>query len=75
MLAGVGRSVGGGVLESDDVVANLYVCDALANGLNDTGTLVTKNNGESTLGVLSGECVGIWRVLVGRSQAAVVSAR
>jgi hypothetical protein len=51
------------VLESDDIVANLYVCDALADGLDDTGTLVTEDNGERALGVLSGECVGIWRVL------------
>jgi hypothetical protein len=47
------------------VVANLYICDALADGLDDTGTLVTEDNGERALGVLSGECVGIWRVLAG----------
>jgi hypothetical protein len=46
------------------VVADLYVCDALADGLDDTGTLVTENNRERALGVFSGECVGIWRVLV-----------
>jgi hypothetical protein len=47
------------VLESNDVVAGLHVCDALTNGLNDTSTLVSKNDRESTLGVLARECVGI----------------
>jgi hypothetical protein len=42
------------------VVTGLDVGDALANGLDDTGTLVSKDNGESTLGILAGECVGIW---------------
>jgi hypothetical protein len=41
------------------VVAGLYVCDALTNGLDDTSTLVPEDDGESTLGVLAGECVGI----------------
>jgi hypothetical protein len=48
-----------GGVESDDVVTGLDVGDALANGLDDTGTLVSKDNGESTLGILAGECVGI----------------
>ena len=47
------------LLESNDVVAGLHVGDALADGLDDTGTLVSKDNGESTLRVLSGESVGI----------------
>lgn len=59
------RSCGNGqgkrdILESDDVVTNLDVGDALTNGLDNTGTLVSKDNGESTLGVLARECVGIW---------------
>lgn len=41
------------------MVARLYVCDALTNRLDDSGTLVTEDNGESTLGILSRECVGI----------------
>jgi hypothetical protein len=41
------------------VVTGLDVGDALANGLDDTGTLVSKDNGESTLGILARECVGI----------------
>jgi hypothetical protein len=41
------------------VVARLYVGDALADGLDITGALVTKDNGEGTLGVLARECVGI----------------
>lgn len=42
------------------MVARLDVCDALTNGLDDTSTLVTEDNGESTLGILAGERVGIW---------------
>jgi hypothetical protein len=49
----------GGVLESNNVVARLHVCDALADGLDDSSALVPEDNGECTLGVLSGECVGI----------------
>jgi hypothetical protein len=48
------------VLESDNVVTRLDVGDALADRLDNTGTLVSKDNGESTLGVLAGESVGIW---------------
>lgn len=47
------------VLESDNVVARLYVGDALTDRLDDTSTLVTKDDGEGTLGVLAGQCVGI----------------
>ena len=50
----------GDLLKSDDVVANLDVGDALTNGLDDTGTLVSQDDGESTLGVLARECVGVW---------------
>ena len=45
------------------MVADLNVCDALTDRLDDTGTLVPENNGESTLGVFAGESVGIWAVL------------
>jgi hypothetical protein len=55
---------GGGILESDDIVANLHVGNALTDRLNDTGALVTEDNGECALGVLSGQCVGICGVLV-----------
>jgi hypothetical protein len=55
---GVSRNV----LESHDVVSRLHVRDALANRLNDTSALVPENNGEGTLGVLSGERVCIWTV-------------
>lgn len=47
------------VLESDDMVANLDVGDALTNGLDDTSTLVSKDDGESTLWVLARQSVGI----------------
>lgn len=36
------------------MVARLDIGHALTNGLDDTGTLVTQDNGESTLGVLAG---------------------
>jgi hypothetical protein len=45
------------LLESNNVVASLHVGDALADRLDNTGTLVSKDNGESTLGVLAGESV------------------
>ena len=41
------------------MVARLHICDALTDGLNDTSTLVSEDDGESTLRVLSGQCVGI----------------
>lgn len=46
-------------VEGNDVVADLYVCDALADGLDNTGALMTENNREGSLGVLAGESVGI----------------
>jgi hypothetical protein len=55
------------VLESDNIVANLYVCNALADRLNDTGALVTEDNGECALWILSRECVGICCVSVHRA--------
>ena len=33
---------------------------ALANRLDDTSTLMTKYDGESTFGVFAGECIGIY---------------
>lgn len=47
------------VLESNDIVADLHVGDALTNGLNNTSTFVTEDDGESTLGILARERVGI----------------
>lgn len=47
------------VLESDNVVAGLHVGDALTNTLDNTGTLMSQDNGESTLGVLARKSVGI----------------
>lgn len=43
----------GGILEGHDIVSNLDVRHTLANGFNDTGALMTKDYGESTLRVLS----------------------
>jgi hypothetical protein len=51
--------VEGNLLQRDNVVTGLHVCDALADRLDDAGALVTEDNGESTLGVLAGESVGI----------------
>lgn len=48
-----------GGVESDDVVAGLDVGDALADGLDDTGTLVSENDREGALGILAGEGVGV----------------
>jgi hypothetical protein len=47
------------VLERNDVVARLYIGDALSDRLNVTGTLMTEDNGESTLGVFARECVRV----------------
>ena len=41
------------------MVTGLHVCDTLTNGLDDTSTLVSEDDGEGTLGVLAGQCVGI----------------
>lgn len=46
-------------LEGDNVVTRLHVGDTLTNGLDETGTLVAEDDGESTLGVLAGQRVGI----------------
>ena len=54
--AGIGAE---NVLESDHVVAYLDGGHTFTNGLDNTGTLVTEDNGESTLGILAGESVGI----------------
>ena len=48
-----------GGVESDDVVAGLHVGDALADGLDDTGTLVSEDDGEGALRVLAREGVGV----------------
>lgn len=41
------------------MVTRLDVGDALTNGLDDTSTFVTQDDGEGTLGILSGESVGV----------------
>ena len=53
------RGSSGYLLESNDVVARLHVCDALTNRLHDAGTLMSENNGEGTLGVLTRQREGI----------------
>ena len=46
-----------GGVKGNDVVADLYIGNALADGLDGTGTLVSEDNGEGTLWVLARECV------------------
>ena len=43
----------GDLLERNDVVSNLYRCDALTYRLDDTSTFVSKHNWEGSLGILS----------------------
>ena len=45
------------------MVTGLHVGDALTNGLNNTSTLVSENNREVALGVLSGERVGVYSLV------------
>ena len=42
------------------MVAGLHVCDTLADGFDNAGTLMAQDNGEVTLGVLSRQSVGIF---------------
>lgn len=49
----------GRILEADDGVAGLDVGDALTNRLDDAGALVSEDNGESALGILARERVGV----------------
>jgi hypothetical protein len=46
-------------LESYNVISWLDGCDALTNRLNDSSSLMTQHDGESSLGVLAGKCVCI----------------
>lgn len=57
---GVGES--GALLKADNRVAGLDVGDALADRLDDTSTLVSEDNGESALGILSRESVRICNI-------------
>jgi len=52
------------ILKCDDMVAGLYAGDTLTNRLDDTGALVTENDGECALRVFTGESVRIWRTSV-----------
>ena len=44
------------------MVARLDVGDALAHALDDAAALMAQDYGECSLGVLSGQRVGIWTV-------------
>lgn len=41
------------------MIARLYVGDALADGLDETSSLVSQDDRECAFGVLAGQCVGI----------------
>lgn len=47
------------LLKRNDVVTGLYGGNALTDRLDDTGALVSQNNGESALGILARQSVGI----------------
>jgi len=47
------------LLECHYVVTGLNILDALTHRLDDASTFVTKNNGESTLGIFSRKSVCI----------------
>jgi hypothetical protein len=47
------------LLESNNVVSWLDRCDALADRLYNSSSLMSKHDGEGSLGILSGECVRI----------------
>lgn len=49
----------GYLLERNNVLARLHACDTLAHGLDDASSLVSQDNGEGSLRVLSGQRVGI----------------
>lgn len=53
------KEVEGQLLESNDIISNFDICDALTNRLYDTSSLVSENDRESSLGILSRKCVGI----------------
>lgn len=52
------------VLQSDDVITRLHISDTLTNGFDNTGTLVSQDDGESTLGILAGQSVGVFALPV-----------
>jgi hypothetical protein len=59
------RSWGRGVvLECYDVVTGFYGGDPRTDGLDDAGSFVSEDDGESTLGVLAREGVGIYSVSI-----------
>lgn len=58
------------VLEGDNMVSGLHVGDALTNRLDDTSTLVSQDDGESTLGILAGQ-----RICIYSTHSAILSCR
>lgn len=54
-----GKANGRNILESDHIVTGLDGSHTLTDRLDNTGTLVAQDDGESTLGVLAGQSVGV----------------
>lgn len=59
----------GDSLKSNHIVAGLDRGHTLTHGLDNTGTLVAQDNGESTLGILSRQSVGVYIANQGVSQS------
>jgi hypothetical protein len=52
------------ILESDNMVTRLHIGDALTNRLDNTSTLMSQNDGESTFRVLSRQSVCVFAFLL-----------
>ena len=50
------------LLESDNIVSGLHVGHSFAHGLDDTGALMTEDDGEGSLRIFPGKCVRIYLI-------------
>lgn len=48
------------ILESNNVVTRLDVCDTFSDGLDNTSALVSQNDGEGAFGIFAGQGISIW---------------
>lgn len=46
------------------MITRLHIGDTLTNGFDNTGTLVSQDDGERTLGILAGQSVGVFALTV-----------
>lgn len=53
------QNEGVNILKSDHIITGLDGSHTLTDRLDNTGTLVAQDDGESTLGVLAGQSVGV----------------